>query len=129
MKSRVINNLQSKAVLFCIDDDKCMIISEALRNIGLTIIIPDRIEYGHRIDFLAGLDNSSPDVQKNCIFEESELILFSDITSKQLDNALTALKKNNVSVRFKAVITPYNRKFYLSELYEHMYEEEKQFKK
>lgn len=125
MKAR-IRPPQSLAALFFIDSDKSAQIEKALAAVNISITIPSRESYGCKIGSLLKLsgyseDNTPP--PKDIISEE--LIIFSNVDRKVLDKALDALREKGIYIRFKAVITQYNKDFTLSELMSHMVDEEK----
>lgn len=128
MKAR-IRPPQSCAALFFIDGEKAELIENALSAVNIKVNIPPRENYGGKIGSLLKLsgysaENTAP--PENMI--EEELILFSDVDRKSLDRGLDALRNSGISIRFKAVVTQYNKDFTLPELMSHMAAEENALK-
>lgn len=128
MKARV-RLPQSCAALFFIDGEKTALIEKSLAAAGITVMVPPRGNYGGKIGSLLklpGYAETAVPAPEDIIAEE--LIIFSNVDRKALDRGLDALRRDNISVRFKAVITEYNKDFTLPELLSHMADEEKALK-
>ncbi|MGN1417653.1 MAG: DUF3783 domain-containing protein [Oscillospiraceae bacterium] len=128
MKARV-RLPQSCAALFFIDGEKSALIEKSLASAGISVMVPPRENYGGKIGSLLklpGYAETAVPAPEDIISEE--LIIFSNIDRKALDRGLDALRRDNLSVRFKAVITEYNKDFTLPELLSHMADEEKNLK-
>lgn len=128
MKARV-RLPQSCAALFFIDNEKSTLIEKSLASAGISVMIPPRENYGGRIGSLLklpGFSETAVPAPEDII--AGELIIFSNVDRKTLDRGLDALCRDNISVRFKAVITEYNKDFTLPELMSHMADEEKNLK-
>ncbi|MGN0692868.1 MAG: DUF3783 domain-containing protein [Oscillospiraceae bacterium] len=128
MKARV-RLPQSCAALFFIDGEKSALIEKSLASAGISVIIPPRENYGGKIGSLLklpGYTEAAVPAPEDIISEE--LIIFSNVDRKALDRGLDALRRDNISVRFKAVITEYNKDFTLPEMLSHMADEEKNLK-
>lgn len=128
MKARV-RLPQSCAALFFIDGEKSALIEKSLASAGISVIIPPRDNYGGKIGSLLrlpGFSETAIPAPEDIISDE--LIIFSNVDRKALDRGLDALRRDNISVRFKAVITEYNKDFTLPELMSHMADEENNLK-
>lgn len=128
MKARV-RLPQSCAALFFIDSEKSTLIEKSLASAGISVMIPPRENYGGRIGSLLKLPSfSETAVPAPEDIIAGELIIFANVDRKTLDRGLDALRRDNISVHFKAVITEYNKDFTLPELMSHMADEEKNLK-
>lgn len=127
MKAR-IRPPQSRAALFFIDGEKAAQTEKALSDVNITVIIPPRENYGGKIGSLLKLSGYPESaVQPPDDMIQEELILFSEVDRKALDRGLDALRKSGISIRFKAIVTQYNKDFTLPELMCHMAAEEEKF--
>lgn len=63
---------------------------------------------------------------ENGLIKESMLI-FNDFSEKHLDRFLARLRQKNISVDYKAIVTPTNKKWTLKRLFIEMEKEKKQF--
>ena len=129
MRSRIRNVYPETAVLLFFDGDRTAAVSASLERIGLRVLVPERSEYGKTVGCLAKLSPETEGKGSTEFPESGELIIFSGLSSKRLDMALAALREDKLSVRFKAVVTQYNVKFTVSELLEHMLDEERKIQK
>ncbi len=127
MKARIIPPRKT-AALFFIDSEKGEKLKGILALAEIETIVPPEESFGGKLGSLMEL----PGFPKENIpsyeeFPHGELIVFSGLDRSNLDKALSLLKKNGIAVRFKAVITEYNKNFTLKELMEHMFAEEEKF--
>lgn len=56
------------------------------------------------------------------------MLLFAQATADTIDPALELLKKNRISIGLKAIVTPYNVGWTLSELYQELVKEREKIK-
>lgn len=116
-----------RAALFNISDEKVDTVRSIFTSCGIEVITPVPDSGSEKIGYLLNVPgyakNSSPAVG---ITETPELIIFADLPEKTLNKVLSLLRENNIKVRFKAVLTKYNRDFSYNELMEHLLAEEKQ---
>ena len=125
MKAR-IRPPQSRAALFFIGEEKASQIEKTLNEVNISVMIPPRENYGGKLGSLLklpGYAETSVSAPEDIISDE--LIVFSEVDRKALDRGLDALRKNGISIRFKAIVTQYNKDFTLPELMSHMAAEEK----
>lgn len=57
-----------------------------------------------------------------------DMLLFAQTTADMIDPALELLKKNRISIGLKAIVTPYNVGWTLSELYQELVKEAEKIK-
>lgn len=57
-----------------------------------------------------------------------DMLLFAQTTADMIDPALELLKKNRISIGLKAIVTPYNVGWTLSELYQELVKEREKIK-
>ena len=116
-----------RAALFNISDEKVDTVRSIFTSCGIEVITPVTDSGNEKIGYLLNVPGyvKSRAASDSCT-EKAELILFADLTEKTLDKALSLLRENNIEVRFKAVLTKYNRDFSYNELMEHLLAEEKQ---
>lgn len=125
MKAR-IKNSPMRAALFNFSDEKTEAVRGILNSCGIEVITPVLGSGSERIGYLLNVPgyvkNFSPAADAA---EAHELIIFADLRDKTLDKTLSRLRENNIKVRFKAVLTKYNRDFSYNELIKHMLLEER----
>lgn len=125
MKAR-IKFPPKRAALFNIPAEKSEKICKIFSQYGIETLFPDIRDRGEKIGYLLGVPGyTKTGAAAENDTESDELILFADLDEKTLDNALAGLRENGVTVRFKAVLTKYNKDFTYSGLMRHMLSEEK----
>lgn len=119
-----------RTALFNISDEKAETITDILTSCGFEIITPELANGGEKIGYLLNVPGytKTRTPTESCA-ETHELLIFADITENALNTALTRLRGNNIKVRFKAVLTKFNRDLTYNELMEHLLEEENNFRK
>lgn len=117
-----------RAALFNFSDEKADFVRSVFTSCGIDVITPnmDMNSGNDKIGYLLNVPGyvKSRAASDSCT-EKAELILFADLTEKTLDKALSLLRENNITVRFKAVLTKYNRDFTYNELMGHLLLEER----
>ena len=73
------------------------------------------MQTGQKIGYLAGVSGE-------------DMLLFAQTTADMIDPALELLKKNRISIGLKAIVTPYNVGWTLSELYQELVKEREKIK-
>lgn len=119
-----------RAALFNFSDEKAEAVRSIFTSCCIEVITPVLDNGNEKIGYLLNVPGyvKSRAASDSCT-EKAELILFADLTEKTLDKALSLLRENNIKVRFKAVLTKYNRDFTYNGLMEHLLAEEKNFRK
>ena len=118
-----------KLLVFHLDDNHM----KKLRQITGSLKI--RVEEVPSCDYLKTLEmivnkTTSPMIQPFCGNVPSEsLIVFCDFTEKKMDKLLLALRRDQVSIDYKAVLTPTNRKWNVMRLYLEMQAEKAAYQK
>lgn len=130
MKARIRPEYPETAVLLFMNNEKAAHIASALGRLNIRTLTPPESEYGETVGCLAQISGFE---KKNISFPENaesdELIIFAGITPKRLDKILDTLRSENLTVRFKVMLTEYNRSMTVPELTKHLFAEEAEIRR
>lgn len=124
MKARIKATAEKKLLVINPTEEHLGKLEELTEQADAKMIITDDLDktvgelLGEKVT--AAKENDSPD----CKYEA---LLFAGFDKKALDSFLDALKKNGVDISLKAVVTPYNRSWYIGELLCELAKEHAQF--
>ena len=113
MKSRIINPVPETIILYKTEE-----FSNGIKRIadklGISIIEAAADQAGETVGFLAGFNGfSSNGSKEEC---DNSCMIFSAISGKKLDTVLAEMRKAEISVPYKAVITASNQSWSLKKL-------------
>lgn len=120
MKARIINPVPETIILYRIGE-RSKGIKRIADKLGIKVIEAAENQAGETVGYLAGYNGFS----SNGSSEESdkECMIFSAISGKKLDNVLSEMRKAEISVPYKAVITAANQSWSLKKLAEELVKE------
>ena len=107
------------------DEEKLSAIREALKTLRIKCRVLPEEAYGQKIGYLLGMKGFQQTKTKDENFTfPHEVMVFQHIRGKRLDEVLGKLKDSGIpSVKFKAVVTPFNTLWTLQRLCETMQRE------
>ena len=116
---------------FRLNRDKHNAVQEICNRLGITTVVVARKDYGQKLGALAGVNGFS---KENKLYEGAELpaemLIFSGMNSEQVDDFLAEYKKSGCEpIGLKAVITPSNVFWNVTELFQELMREHLSFGK
>lgn len=108
------------------DTDK---IAKIVTPMKIKVIIADTKKYNETLKEISSTSKTEKPSAENAFtgkIPAESLLLFCDIADKKIDKILFQLRKNNINIDFKAVLTPTNSSWNVLKLYLAM-EREKAF--
>ena len=91
---------------------------------GYDFVPVTAMQTGQKIGYLAGVSG----YRETPLPIGEDMLLFAQTTADMIDPALELLKKNRISIGLKAIVTPYNVGWTLSELYQELVKEREKIK-
>lgn len=105
-------------------------LEQLAKSAGYDFVPVAAMQTGQKIGYLAGVsgyrETPLPVLALPRIGED--MLLFAQTTADMIDPALELLKKNRISIGLKAIVTPYNVGWTLSELYQELVKEREKIK-
>lgn len=108
-----------KIMTFQLTDEEFQKVKRAAGNLRMRVESIPEIQFRQTLGALAERKGLTEEEYRGQVSAES-LLVFCGLEDKKLDKLLAALKKNNVSVDYKAVLTPTNRNWNVLRLYAEM---------
>lgn len=124
MKSRIITAPAAIAA-YNIEGEKLASLRSVCAAESVKLIEVSREDADSQIGFLCGFKGFLPPAQKCSQPPEEECLVFSGVDRKRLQTLLDMLKNSGVSVSLKAICTPSNQSWTLSELIAELSKEHK----
>ena len=114
MRSRIIPTIPETVLSYNISGERLAILEKAVSDSGMKHIIIPTDKAGETIGFLAGYTGFSSNGTN--ISADEECIIFSGISSKRLDVILKNMRKAELDIPLKAVVTSHNQSMSLDRL-------------
>ncbi len=114
----------AKVLLFQCKDELAM--RRILTPMKVRVISVPKEKFGQTLGELAGGKRAEPSAEgaveeiTAATLPEGSLLVMCDFTEKQMNRLLFELRKQKVSVTFKAVLTPTNRNWTVQQMYREM---------
>lgn len=106
-------------------------LEQLAKSAGYDFVPVAAMQTGQKIGYLAGVsgyrETPLPVLSLPPRIGE-DMLLFAQATADTIDPALELLKKNRISIGLKAIVTPYNVGWTLSELYQEFVKEREKIK-
>ena len=106
-------------------------LEQLAKSAGYDFVPVTAMQTGQKIGYLAGVsgyrETPLPVLSLPPRIGE-DMLLFAQATADTIDPALELLKKNRISIGLKAIVTPYNVGWTLSELYQELVKEREKIK-
>lgn len=108
------------------DSEKLSMLRIALMPLKLYFRQVGKKDYVQPVGFLAGIKEIEP-VQDICDGGDlkQEMLVFCGLTERKLDRALQALRRKNIKIPYKAILTDSNKAWSGLQLYKELEEEHK----
>lgn len=108
------------------DSEKLSMLRIALMPLKLYIKQIEKKDYVQPVGFLAGIKEITPvqDAFDGDGFGQ-EMLIFCGLTERKLDKALQALRRRNIKISYKAILTESNKTWSGIQLYKELEEEHK----
>lgn len=114
MKAIFKNQVKAKAVGININSEKSDSLKKILEEFNVDYVSYDSSCGSQQIGYLCGFNGFSASDQSVEI--DKEALLFSGMRSNILNGILDKMRKENIIVKLKAVVTEFNQKWTVSEL-------------
>lgn len=114
MRSRIIPTIPETVLSYNISGKRLEILEKAVSDSGMKHYVIPTDKAGETIGFLAGYTGFSSNGTN--ISTDEECIIFSGISSKRLDVILKNMRKAELDIPLKAVVTSHNQSMSLDRL-------------
>lgn len=112
-----------KILLFQVETKAAEEIKKLASPLGIKVLSVSAELYGESLGKIAENRARAQAGSKNSIILPQSLMLFCGVTEKHLDKMLALLKREQIAVDYKAVLTPTNQNWTIQKLYLEMIKE------
>lgn len=105
-----------KILLFNVDDNTKAKLKKYCSQMHIQLIEVETSRYNETLDTLVNKKTAKAESFSGTVPAES-LMLFCDVANKKMDKLLFNIKKDNLSISYKAVLTPVNSRWTVLRLF------------
>jgi len=118
-----------KILVFQVNESDLRKLKEITQNLRIRLLTVEKCDFRQTIgDLLDQKKNPAAGSYEGVSITES-MIVMNDFTDKRMDALLKALKREQVAVDYKAIVTPFNKKWTALQLYFEMEKEKRAYMK